>query len=242
MHTGGFGCPTKAKARARSDDSIQGKLGKHIGAVERFPGRAVKTEFQTPASVLHIICIYVPSSAAGEDAAEVEELSRVLDQWIATAFRHQHQVVILGDLNGVMCPQLDRLNGIGIIPDSLITRMLSERALFDLWRIDHPASTVYTYHRSGRASRIDYILASEGITASCLGTAIALDDMDLESDHRPIFAEISGVRHVVRLHHALRPSRLILNTAEVKADDWHQYRELSENSPEDLQSALETLD
>src|SRR6202012_4049209 len=106
----------------------------------------------------------------------------------------------------------------------LITN-LRNRALHDLWRIQHPHTRAFTFERTNTASRIDYILGTDSVLANCLGSAIGLDSLDTGSDHNPVFAEIGGVGITMQLPRNRRDIRQVLDVRSTQKEDWSLFRE-----------------
>lgn len=87
--------------------------------------------------------------------------------------------VWMGDINMTMNPSLDRpiqqgTRDIGS-REPRLSRMLTEFALVDVWRYQHPNTRAYTCHSTshGTMSRLDFILVSKTLLPKIMGLGFA---------------------------------------------------------------------
>ena len=74
-------------------------------------------------------------------------------------------LIIGGDFNEVLNPILDRKNS-GVVNRSRkyrsgLSDFMDQYAITDVWRIRHPKTQRYSFHRKAQASRIDFCLISD---------------------------------------------------------------------------------
>uniref|UniRef100_A0A8C6S5T9 exodeoxyribonuclease III n=1 Tax=Neogobius melanostomus TaxID=47308 RepID=A0A8C6S5T9_9GOBI len=108
-------------------------------------------------------------------------------------------VILAGDFNCVLCPELDRLP-----PHSVLTKnskallqILSELNLVDVWRHYNPLVKHFTFHSNPHlsASRIDYIFISKNICQ--LAEQVNIGPIGL-SDHAPVSLSMKPLRAIER--------------------------------------------
>lgn len=223
---------------------------KHISSTERIPGRAVQIRLAYHTLNLRIISLYAPSAPSSSGREETLERVPKLCEWLSQARRANDQVALMGDLNGVLCPFMDRLNGTSTRPDYL-QESLCAQGLSDLWRVSFPYLREFTHHSPTGAARLDYFLASEGILSRPYSAAIGLDTLETGSDHLPIFLEVSSIGLISPAPVVPRPGRLVLDREALLSSDWGNFTEMTEevlyilwNAFDDLSSSpsAESLD
>ncbi len=84
-------------------------------------------------------------------------------------------LAIMGDMNSVVCPDLDTWQGTHAQRPACLAKALSEHGLTDAFRVRHPHLRGYTYYVAARvSSRIDAIMDlatpwPSGAVAECDG-------------------------------------------------------------------------
>lgn len=77
-------------------------------------------------------------------------------------------IVIMGYLNVCLDPELDRLNNTGsnIANPSFrveLNSFMEAFLLIDVWRVQNPGKQGFTWYRSAKASRLNYVLCSDHV-------------------------------------------------------------------------------
>uniref|UniRef100_A0A670HWB0 Reverse transcriptase domain-containing protein n=1 Tax=Podarcis muralis TaxID=64176 RepID=A0A670HWB0_PODMU len=104
------------------------------------------------------------------------------------------KIIIMGDMNGVVSLEMDRLrktkNKEGKLPKTFFA-MTKNCNLVDIWRLRHPLEKQFTYHSEPNQtmSRIDQIWVSKELTPRIQKIEI---QAKVISDHNPIEMELKG--------------------------------------------------
>ena len=156
-----------------------------------------------------VVCVYVPNGESVESDKYQYKLRwlAALTEWLRTELQRYPKLAMLGDYNvapedrdvhdpkawegKVLCSAAERaaLNG------------LFELGLKDSFRLFEQPERSFTWwdyrmnaFRRKLGLRIDHILLSEPLAASCTSCAIDIEPRKLErpSDHAPVFADVSA--------------------------------------------------
>lgn len=110
------------------------------------------------AKKIALVTCYAPNSY---QPPFFESLSKIISEM------SDYDVIIGGDMNAVIDPQLDRSkNTLSNISANLaLTNLIKNYALVDIWRMKNPTSKEFTFFsaRHYTSLRIDYILTSSKI-------------------------------------------------------------------------------
>jgi len=112
-------------------------------------------------------------------------------KWCDELVTTEHETIVFGDLNAYANASLDSSN-----PNnhkrSYINELLDATGLHDGWRKDNPHVKDYTFNRENVASRIDYILLSQGLEKHRIKeeTIIHKTFLELSGDHSAVSTAI----------------------------------------------------
>lgn len=106
---------------------------------------------------------------------------------------NSHYLILGGDLNCVMDPNLDRSNPKPQAPSKManeISAFLSQTGCVDPWRFYNPHNKVYSFfsHVHHCYSRIDYFFIDKNLLSSVKGVEYSAI---VESDHAPLLLDLS---------------------------------------------------
>ena len=160
-----------------------------------------------------IINIYAPN-------IECPEFFQEIEQYLIKANSHK---MLVGDFNLTLQPEFDRQETIERHPKAVdrLKNIMIDWNLVDLWRIRNPGSKYFTWYRTKPkyiASRIDYMLISEGLTTL---TENITHLTGIRTDHSCVFAS-------VKIDYNSRgPGYWKLNTSLIENEQYiHQTKEL----------------
>ena len=125
-------------------------------------GRYIVTELENiddPTLRFTLCNIYAPNNDAPQFLLNVLEAAK----------DKASEIIIIGDYNLVMDPQMDRIgNKTNPIKAKMIVDQITEEmSLCDIWRIRNPTTKTYSWLRTKpeiSASRLDFALVSQGLT------------------------------------------------------------------------------
>ena len=122
-------------------------------------GRFVCCKIEVDNSTIALANIYAPNN----------DVPEFFEKQFRTAFECHNQMVIVGDYNTVMDPELDRKDSQNNNKKAAakIHALIDELRLNEIWRLRHPESKRYSWIKlfpSERASRIDYAIISQGLS------------------------------------------------------------------------------
>jgi exodeoxyribonuclease-3 len=156
-----------------------------------------------------VLCCYVPNGQALDSPKWPYKLAW-LDRLHAYLLRHHtpgESLLVCGDFN-IAPEDRDCYDPVGMRDDVLCHALVRERfrtllgfGLTDTFRQHVPDAGKYSWwdyrmlgFPKGRGLRIDFVLASADLAASCTGAAIDRDERKGKqpSDHAPVLAELSA--------------------------------------------------
>ena len=132
-----------------------------------------------------IINVYAPAGAENEKIVFANELVNAIDNVMSQ--NDQVNIMLGGDLNLCLSPELDNYSGIVRDPKyrSIIVSLLENYGLTDVWRTLNPETKRYTWRRLNplQQSRIDYWFVSTHMMYNVVTCNIRAS---FKSDHSPI--------------------------------------------------------
>ena len=130
-------------------------------------------------SNITLCCVYAPNKNASRYYTELRHCLT----------HYNEQKIIIGDLNVVMNPELDRYNSTYNDQDALeIIEIISEEwNLTDVWRDRNPDTKLFSWRSKNRASRIDNALVSHNLSKTIENVTYLQGIM---TDHRAIYLSI----------------------------------------------------
>ncbi|KAL7746181.1 hypothetical protein RI367_008497, partial [Sorochytrium milnesiophthora] len=134
-------------------------LASRVCRLSRCGGYGVTVTLAFRRRLLRVTNVYAPPNNA--------RVERALAAYLIEETRRDSaavDVVVGGDLNAAACPAMDRAGGVAEASEGRLHPWLSDNALIDSWRQQHPDAQEYTFEvdRDGaqHRSRIDYIYLS----------------------------------------------------------------------------------
>uniref|UniRef100_A0A670K591 Reverse transcriptase domain-containing protein n=1 Tax=Podarcis muralis TaxID=64176 RepID=A0A670K591_PODMU len=163
-------------------------INKRIEAKHLFKdeeGRISAVQINWQGEKIIIVGIYAPNVNKSEFYGKLEEsLSDYADQ----------KIILLGDMNGVVSLELDRLRDTkskdGKLPRTFFS-LAQNCNLVDIWRFKYPLEKQYTFHSepNDSSSRLDQIWISKELVPRSARVEIQARTI---SDHNPIKMELKG--------------------------------------------------
>ena len=157
--------------------------------------RVVAVPFYSKNQTLWVISIYQYTDPLHTNRNKAHALLQKLRQFLLqlTQARRLPLVILMGDLNEALDPDLDRLplQGDRIRPpgEPLVQTLIAEFDLVDLFRHQHPNEPTHTFTAPGTQSRLDYILTTQTLQ-NRISTVQHRTIPALYTDHHLVWADI----------------------------------------------------
>ena len=122
-----------------------------------------------------LVNVYMPTTIALPVYAELLQ-----ELWVAVLQFKCERIIVGGDWNATMCPEVDRTSPVDYRA-GVLRSFISGVYLSDVWRIFHPGERVYTYAQNNSKSRIDMFMVSQTILTATMRTGtipVACSDHD----------------------------------------------------------------
>ncbi len=159
---------------------------------------------------VRVVCVYVPNGqSVGSDKYQYKlSWLSALQVWLKDELLHFPKLVLLGDFNiapedrDVYDPQAWMGNVLVSAPERAAFSELIQLGLHDSFRLFGQPENAYSWwdyrmmaFRRNMGLRIDHILLSSALAASCVACTVDRSPRKLErpSDHAPVVAELKDV-------------------------------------------------
>jgi exonuclease III len=205
---------------------VEERWERHLGQVDRVSEYMIVANFIFKQLELMVIMVYLPPNNK-EEQRKIQKA--IIERYIKRSFRTQ--TVIMGDLNCIVDPELDRSSNTkhSSFKKESILKWLIGQDFKDSFRIENPRSKEFSWTNRESSTRIDQIWVTEELANGLYDAEIQDMSSYTNSDHGAAVARIE-LNHLVALHKVSKlkkfeQCRTVFLYEKASKEDWEKYRE-----------------
>jgi exonuclease III len=163
---------------------IHKSLAKHIGKIQTYKNFLIEIDIFLKNLHVKLIQIYFPTQ-------EKKQLRKDILSYLTPILnKTNYKIILMGDLNGVPNPKLDRIpQKNSNTPEHSLLKLLKSLQFYDTYRLFYPSTSMFSYIHNNSHSRIDQIWTNIHITI--LDYADILPNPFTSSDHSIVLLEFT---------------------------------------------------
>jgi exonuclease III len=205
---------------------VEERWERHLGQIDRVNEYMIVANFIFKQLELMVIMIYMPPN----NKEEQRRIQRaIIERYIKRTYRTQ--IVIMGDLNCIVDPELDRSSILkySSFKKEPIIKWLIGQNFKDSFRIGNPKSKEFSWTNGESSTRIDQIWMTEELASGLIDAEIQDMSSCTNSDHSAAVARLE-LNHITAWHKVsklkkLEQYRTIFLYEKAAKEDWEKYRE-----------------
>ena len=202
---------------------ISDQWEKYIGQIDKVNEYLISVSLVLKQLEIIIIMLYIPPNNEYEKKIVQK---KIIEKFINRSLRSQ--VVVIGDFNSIIDPELDRSPILRQIKQDPLLNWLQKQEFLDAFRTIYPRTKRFTWTNGDTSTRIDQIWVSEELAQGLFDAEIQEMDVYTNSDHEAMIARID-LKHLSASQSAAackrsKQTRTVFLCDKASEENWENYR------------------